>query len=73
MNTSEVDLLIKEIYEWYFGMHANGNIIFMNILRDDYYWLTIESVYFSYVKKYHKFQLYTDKVHVHPTPLNVMM
>lgn len=35
--------------------------------------LTIESVYFSYVKKYHKFQLYTDKVHVHPTPLNVMM
>lgn len=54
-------------------MYANGNIIAMKILRDGYYWLTIESVYFSYVKKYHKFQLYTDKVHVHPTPLNVMM
>ncbi|KAK2428579.1 hypothetical protein QL285_027093 [Trifolium repens] len=32
----------------------------------------MESDFFSYVRKCHKCQIYADKVHIPPTPLNVM-
>lgn len=38
------------------------------ILRAGYYWLTMETDCFKYVKKCHKYQIYADKVHVPPTP-----
>lgn len=41
-------------------------------LRVGYYWITMKMDCFKYVKKCHKFQIYVDKVHVLPTPLNVM-
>lgn len=42
------------------------------ILRVGYYWMTMETDCFKYIKKCHKFQIYTDKVHVPATPLNVL-
>jgi hypothetical protein len=42
------------------------------LLRAGYYWMTMESDCFKYARKCHKFQIYADKVHVPPNPLNVM-
>ncbi|WJX28344.1 hypothetical protein P8452_17080 [Trifolium repens] len=68
----EADLLIEEIHEGSFGTHANGHAMARKILRAGYYWLTMESDCFKYARKCHKCQIYADKVHVPPTPLNVM-
>lgn len=69
----EADMLIKEIHEGSFGTHTNGHSMAKKILRARYYWLTMESDCFKYVKQYYKFQIYADKVHVPPTPLNVLI
>ncbi|XP_050896074.1 uncharacterized protein LOC127102783 [Lathyrus oleraceus] len=58
----EADLLIKEIHEGSFGIHANGHAMAKKIIRAGYH----------YSKKCHKFQIYADKVHMPPTPLNVL-
>lgn len=42
------------------------------ILRESYYWLTMETDYYHYAKTRHKCQIYVDKMHVPPTPLNVL-
>ena len=43
------------------------------IMKARYYWMTLESDCINYVRKCHKCQIYTDKVHVPPTSLNVMV
>jgi ribonuclease HI len=68
----EADLLIKEIHEGSFGIHANGHAMAKKILRAGYYWLTMETDCYHYARKCHKCQIYADKVHVPPTPLNVL-
>ncbi|KAI5439182.1 hypothetical protein KIW84_024820 [Lathyrus oleraceus] len=68
----ETNMLIKEIHEGSFVTHTNGHTMAKKILRAGYYWLTMESDCFKYVKKCHKFRIYVDKVHVPPTPLNVL-
>ncbi|CAJ2651927.1 unnamed protein product [Trifolium pratense] len=68
----EADLLVKEIHEGAFGTHANGHTMAKKILRAGYYWLTMEADCFRYAKTCHKCQIYADKVHVPPTPLNVL-
>ncbi|KAK2428867.1 hypothetical protein QL285_027352 [Trifolium repens] len=68
----EADLLITEIHEGSFGTHANGHAMAKKILRAGYYWLTMEADCFHYVTTCHKCQIYADKVHVPPTPLNVL-
>ena len=68
----EADWLIKEIHEGSFGTHANGHMMARKILRAGYFWLTMESDCFRYARKCHKCQIYADKMHVPPTPLNVM-
>ena len=43
------------------------------IMRIGYYWMTLENDCINYVRKYHKCQIYADKVHVPPTSLNVLV
>ncbi|XP_050897138.1 uncharacterized protein LOC127103953 [Lathyrus oleraceus] len=64
-------MVIKSIYEGYVGVHAKGPAMANNILRDGYYWTTIEIYYYNFVKRCHKCQIYRDKIIVPPTPLNV--
>ena len=61
-----------EIHEGYFGTHASGHTMVNKILRADYYWMTMEVDYHRHVQTCHKCQIYTDKIHVSPTPLNVL-
>lgn len=69
----EADILIKEIHEVRFGTHVNGYTMAKKILKVGNYRLTMKSDCFKYVKKFHKCQIYVDKVHVRPTPLNVLI
>ena len=43
-----------------------------NILRDGYYWSTIEIDCHHHSRTCHKCEIYTNKVHVPPISLNVM-
>jgi ribonuclease HI len=72
VDKGEADMLIKEIHEGSFGTHANGHVMAKKILRAGYYWLTMEADCFRYARTCHKCQIYADKVHVPPTPLNVL-
>ena len=68
----EADMLMKEIHEGSFGTHANGHTMSRKILRAGYYWLTMESDFYKYVKRCHKCQIYANRIHVPPTLLNVI-
>ena len=72
VDKEEAEKIIQEVHEGSFGTHADGHAMARKILRAGYYWLTMESDCFSYVKKCHKCQIYADKVHVPPTSLNVL-
>lgn len=60
MDRHEVDIIVKVIHEGYEGIHANGHVMAKKILWDGYYWTTMESDYFNYVKRCHKCQIYAD-------------
>src|SRR4051812_16339670 len=68
----EADMLMHEIHEGSFGTHANGHSMAKKMLRASYYWLTMESDCYKFVKKCHECQVYADKIHVPPTLLNVI-
>nr|XP_027189420.1 protein NYNRIN-like [Cicer arietinum] len=72
VDKAEAEKIIQEVHEGSFGTHANEHAMARKILRAGYYWLTMESDCFNYVKKCHKCQIYADKVHVLPTSLNVL-
>lgn len=68
----EADMIIKEIHEGSFGTQENRHVMAKKIRREGYYCLTMETDYYHYAKTCHKCQIYDDKVHVPPTPLNVL-
>ncbi|XP_050916516.1 uncharacterized protein LOC127131648 [Lathyrus oleraceus] len=73
VNKQEANKIIMEIYEGSFGTHANGHTMVKIILRADYYWMTMEVDSHRHVQTCHKCQIYTDKIHVLPIPLNVLI
>ena len=68
----EAYMLMYEIHEGSFGTHASGHSMAKKMLREGYYWLTMESDFYKFSKKCHKCQIYADKIHVPPTLLNVI-
>ncbi|XP_050891682.1 uncharacterized protein LOC127097216 [Lathyrus oleraceus] len=68
----EASPIIKSTHEGYEGVHVKGPAMDKKILRDRYYWTTMEVNCYNFVKRYHKCQLYGDKIFVPPTPLNVL-
>ena len=68
----EADMLMHEVHEGSFGTHANGYSMAKKMLRASYYWLTMETDCCKFAKKFHKGQIYADKIHVPPTFLNVI-
>ncbi|XP_050897104.1 uncharacterized protein LOC127103913 [Lathyrus oleraceus] len=72
MNKQETNQIIMEIHEGSFGMHASKHTTVKKILRVSYYWMTMEVDCHRHVQTCHKCQIYTDKIHVPPMPLNVL-
>jgi len=42
------------------------------ILRDGYFWLTMENDCYIHVKKFEKYHTYADNINIAPTTLNVL-
>ena len=61
-----------ELHEGTFGTHSSGHTMAKKILRAGYYWSTMGEDCYQHSRTRHKCQLYADKVHVPPVPLNVL-
>jgi len=70
VDAKEAELILREVHEK--GTHMNDHSMARKILRAGYFWLTIENDYCVHVRKYHKCQVYADKVNVAPTSLNFL-
>ena len=63
---------MEDMHDGTFGTHSSGHTMSKTILRDAYYWSTMETYCHHHSRVCHKCQIYADKVHVPSTPLNVM-
>lgn len=72
MDRHEGNKIIEEIHEGSFGTHSNGHAMSKRIMRAGYYWMTMETNDHLHARSCHKYQIYADKVHVPPVPLNVL-
>ena len=68
----EEEKIMAELHEGVFGTHFSGHTMEKKILRVDYYWSTMEADCYQHSRTCHKCQIYADKVHVSPVPLNVL-
>ena len=72
MDASEVEQILREVHEGSFVTHANGHAKARNILKDGYFWLTMENNCCIHVWKCHKCQAFVDNVKAPPVLLNVL-
>lgn len=54
VDVSGAQKIIKKVHQSSFGTHTNGHAMRRKILRVGYYWSTIETNCFHYVRKCHK-------------------
>ena len=54
VDVDEAKEIVHEIHEGVCGTHASGHIMARQIMRAEYYWMTLENDCISYVRKYHK-------------------
>ena len=64
---------MAELHEGIFGTHSSRHTMAKKILRAGYYWSTMEADCYQHSRTCHNCQIYADKVHVPPVPLNVLM
>ena len=73
VDSTEVKKIVHEIHEDVCSTHASGHVMARQIMRAEYYWMTLENDCINYIRKCHKCKIYADKIHVPPTSLNVMV
>ena len=73
VDVSEAKKIVHEIHEGVCGTHASGHVMTRQIMRVGYYWMTVENDCINHVRKCHKCQIYTDKIHVPLSTLHVMV
>ncbi|XP_077232417.1 uncharacterized protein LOC143869741 [Tasmannia lanceolata] len=62
--------LIEPTHEGVCWPYMNGKMLCSKILRLGFYWPTMESDCFAFVKKCHKCQVYANLIHVPPSELH---
>ena len=72
MDKKEAEKIMEDMHKGVFGTHSNGHTVAKKILRPGYYWSTMEADCHHHSRTCHKCQIYANKVHVPPIPLNVM-
>ena len=63
---------MADLHEGTFSTHSSGHTMAKKILRAGHYWSTMEADCYQHSRTCHKCQIYTNKVHVPPVPLNVL-
>ena len=72
VDKSEAERIMTDLHEGTFGTHSSGHTMAKKILRAGCYWSTMEADCYQHSRTCHKCQVYADKVHVPPVPLNVL-
>ena len=67
----EAEKIMNELHEGTFGTHSSGHAMVNKIIRVGYYWSTMEAYFYQHSRTCHKCQIYANKVHIPPVPLNV--
>ncbi|KAH7834736.1 hypothetical protein Vadar_019075 [Vaccinium darrowii] len=69
---AEATTIMEEIHEGVCGPHMNGMMLAKKILRQGYYWSTMETECVQYVRQCHKCQIHANLMHVPPSELHSM-
>ena len=72
VDKKEAEEIMEDMHDGLFGTHSSGHTMAKKILRAGYYWSTMDTDFHQHSRTCHKCQIYADKVHVPPIPLNVM-
>lgn len=64
--------LMEEIHKGVCGPHINGGLLAKKILRQGYYWTTMEADCVDYVRRCHKCQVHAKHLHILPSELHTM-
>ena len=68
----ETQQIIEEVHESSYGTHMNAHMMSRKIMRQGYYWTTMEADCVDYVRKCHQCQVHRDLKHMPPMPLHTM-
>ena len=68
----EAQQIIEEVHESSYGPNMNAYMFSIKIMRQGYYWTTMETAYAAHVWKYHQCQVHGDLKHMSPMPLHTM-
>lgn len=64
--------IIEEVHESSYGPHMNAHMLSKKIMRQSYYWTTMEANYAAHVRKCHQCQVHGDLKHMPLMPLHTM-
>ena len=70
LKKDEADEVMREIHGGVCGPHMNGIILAKKIVRQGYYWMSLEKDYIQTVRQCHQCQIHGNLNHLPPTVLN---
>ena len=73
VTVKEVQQIIEEVHKSSYGPHMNAHMLSRKIMRQGYYWTTMEVDCVAYVQRCHQCQVHGDLKHMPPMPLHTMM
>ncbi|XP_058223154.1 uncharacterized protein LOC131332860 [Rhododendron vialii] len=72
IHREEAKWVMEEIHEGVCGLHMNGMMLAKKILRQGYFWSTMETKCIEYVRRCNKCQIHVNLMHVPPSELYQM-
>ena len=72
VTANEAQQIIEEVHESSYGPHMNAHMLSRKIMRQGYYWTTMEADCAAHVRKCHQCQAHEDVKHMPPVVLHTM-
>ncbi|XP_075649767.1 uncharacterized protein LOC142620255 [Castanea sativa] len=72
VTAKEAHQIIKEVHESSYGPYMNAHMLSRKIMRQGYYWTTMEAECVAHVRKCYQCQVHEDLKHMPPMPLHTM-
>ena len=72
VTAKEAQQIIEKVHESSYGPHMNEYMLSCKIMRQGYYWTTMEADYVDHVQKCHQCQIHGDLKHMQPMTLHTM-
>ena len=68
----EAQQIMEEVREPSYAPHMNAHMLSKKIMRQSYYWITMEADCVAHVRKCHQCQVHGNLKHMPPMPLHTM-